>query len=325
MNSYAEVTQTTKFPQGLSNSKKGWLSYVSGLRLPTIAVTSGALLAVGLGITSSLLWSARGYIQERIIAEAHHQGIALSAKEFSPGIFSSSASSVKAVFRNLKMPFDVFVDNITINPSWLSLRNGTFNATAEASLYNGMITMSVSTQPTQGSASGSGTITKLELAKHPLLSAFGLANGSVSSVVDSLIVKDNKLSTLSASFSLDNLSFPKALQIPASLTGLGLPITIPALASANVTGNISMVNNHLELKELVANTSWGTIHGNSIVDIVAFNTNRELLGELRIELSEEGSKLFGGFLPLMSKNAIQSSNKKFTVSLGKEIKFRSLE
>jgi hypothetical protein len=284
-------------------------------KLSKFTLTVLLVSAILLGLVSGVLWSAGSLVQELVIAEAHKQGVALSIKKLSPGVFTSNVQSVRALFRKTVFPFDVVVDELSVKPSYLALFAGSFKLQANALLYDGSVDAQIgstlSNSP-MSSLSIEGVVKAVQLAKHPLLAGLGISGGEINGTVEKMVIDNGQVSKASAILGINGFAFPNALHIPATMTGLGLPLTIPALTKATISARVVVEETRLHVRELIADTSWGLIKGNISSGIVASDT-QGLSGELQISLSADGTRHFGSFLPLLSQNQLKSSDSAFTV------------
>ena len=277
----------------------------------TVLKIIGSFLAVlFVTIASVALVPARvyiDYIKQKSIAVAYEHGIKLTWGNSDLTIERLVAYDIRVVIP--KYFLTLVVGRLELAPSYPSLFLLRPRMALSAEAYHGTIKagfehefLSRGASPAEFLyAEGDG----ISIAQHPQLNALGIENGN-------LLFNFQRIDGgVRGEFELSDVSKPSPTILQPILTGLPLPLSIPAVNNLTVRGNVSMREELLTLSSLAISSSLGNCSGEAQIDQLA--NGKPIHSQVECTLSPDGLKAFGAFLPILSKGKISSTSSSFKV------------
>lgn len=269
-----------------------------------LTVVLSILLLMGLAIFALGRSHLNSFIEQRLVRLAGDNGIILSLDDFSLGFGSPSAKNVSVRFSNGRLPLAFLIDTLALSPKYFSLFSNIAAGHLEATSYEGSILIDSSMPTSGGDPSVKLEIENLNLVKHPQIAGLGISSGVLTLNTSALQFRPHPLPLGTARLELEKLGIPRKIQLHPQLTGLPLPLTLPAIHDGTLTLDAKVEGDTLEIANFDFTSSWGECTGDGTLAIDRTGRVQGADLEFDIHLSDVGNKEFASYFLLLGKNRL---------------------
>ena len=186
--------------------------------------------------------------------------------------------------------------NVECSPMIL-LKNGSCQSDIE--LYAGTILATINKESVS-KLTLSGTAKNIHLEKHLLIRGYGIEEGLLSVPEFSLTRNESSLD-ISAKIQISELKKPLSSRLSPSLTGLPVPIDIPAIDINSLNAKLKINNSITLISDINMNSSWGSLKGS-----LSFQNKQLKQAELNVQFLSQGKEAVSAFLPFICPRDIVS-------------------
>lgn len=272
------------------------------------------LIGIGIVVVVSTLlvsWPAvlRLIIQSGL-QQARKEGHHISWSGLATGIKSASLESLTVwvpgpkIRGVISIPISVELEGVAVTFNAAPLLRLRPSVAYQTSLYGGSI---------KGDAHMSGPnsefsaqIENVELGRHPQIAALGVRGGTISGLISHMVFNPAGPTDGTFSISIQDLSLPAF-----GATKTLLRVDDLGAFDLDTAGEVTLQG--IEVSTLKVRSKFGEASGqltaqNHLTD------SPKVSGNLRVSLSEQGSQVFGAWLPLIPGAGLDAATKAFSVS-----------
>ncbi len=259
------------------------------------------------------------YIKQHAIRAARDQNILISWGKSGMTPLNFTAYDFQASLPRLLLQLSASRLSLSQRPSsWLRLSP---EIIIQADLYGGRAESRLQLGGPLGAMPRSITAAGVQPGKHPYVASFlGITSGSIELSAPEIRGQSVEDLTFIGDIALHNISKPQATTLTPALSGLPLALTIPAITSLSGSAHVDLSAEKLSISGLNLTSSLGDVLGRAVYQRTANGHLSTLNAEFKIDLSEEGLKSAGPFLPLVSQNQLNDRSRSFTIALHGEPK-----
>ena len=255
------------------------------------------------------------FVEQKIIKLVRDTGVLFSLEGLSIGYPSLTAASLDSTIPAKPIPVLLKAENVSIQPDYLSLLGSAHHLSLQGTLYDGTLRGDFQFSPALGSLHLNANIEGLTLQEHPQIAGFGINAGKLNATAKDLTISEKDTPLGALSLQVKGLSTISETTLPARLTGLPLPLVIPQVKNATISSQVHMKPDRVAVSALTFKSSWGSMSGSGNVALNADRRVRAFSFLMDVELSAQGQKHFGSYLPLITGNSVKSDQKKFSLTL----------
>ena len=243
-------------------------------------------------------------LTEKLLSAANGLGMNLNLPQANLTLFGFKADSVQFVIP--KTIFSIELTNLTVNVSPLSLLSGLIKGTVSANAYDGTIDLKVNNlAATDISLEAKG----VNVAKNTQLAALGVTGGLIDFTTSVKAPNSGGDPVALLSFRLSGGAKPAPSKFPFS----SIPIVIPPIKDLVILADCSIDRRLYSCSNLSSISSLFMIRGEGQLTTDGTQPVKPL--NLAVQLTDEGMKELGPWLPLISNQRLTATSKEFSVAL----------
>jgi hypothetical protein len=274
---------------------------------------AGLVLALVLGIFLVDQSVYTDYIKQVAITQARSQGVTLSYKKSELGFRSFVARDVDIFIPSSFLM--VHAQEITLAPHLGSLFKLSPRVSVKAKAYDGEINAEFVFSRELGLSPLSLKVERVNLGKHPQIEGLGFRSGILDISIPSIQARGFEDAVFAGTFSLSQADKPGSTLLPARLLKLPFDVTVPEILNLNFVFEFDSQPSLITLNKIATSSSLATGSGRLLYQRENFSPAKNVEGEFKFVLSEEGVKFAGPVVALLSQGALDSTAKAFRVSL----------
>lgn len=269
-----------------------------------VALAASATVVVVLVIVLASLQSSRyqTYFRTLIETEARRSGVQLSLGEFVAQPWALRAASATVFIP--RQFLGLSLSDLRIVPVWSSLLRFDPALRIRSNLYEGRLDARL--QPGEA-LRVSVQLTELALQHHPQLAGLGIESGFLDLTCDGLVITGRRWAEGRCQLGIRGLQKPRPTPLAPTLTKLPLTITVPPIASLDLTLHALPSPNGIQIEQLHLTSSLGELQSEKL-SIAGY----QLAGRLSATLTTHGEEVLGGYLPLVSGGTLTATDRAFT-------------
>ncbi len=252
------------------------------------------------------------FVEQQLVSAAQQSkiGLRIGGTELSPLAFR--AYNVQMLLP--KMLFPIQADTFEIYPNFFSLLSSAPSVSMSGALYGGSARGKLRYLTGSKRAEIQFGFENIQLASLPPLAGVGIRSGTLEASVPQLSI--GAASSPTGEFVLKLISVEKPQPSSFALANFNLPfnVELPAFSALNSELELSLEGSELLLKDWRLTSSLGNARCTGRADL---DTNGRFRGwsiDGAVELSEEGLRVFGIYLPLLSNQVLDTSAQRFRVT-----------
>jgi type II secretion system protein N len=276
-------------------------------------VFCGLLIA----LTTSTLGSQRfsSFVEQKVIRLTRDAGVPLSMQGFRLGFPSIKAKLVNSTLQLRPIPVALSLENVSLQPGYFSLFSEPHSLALQGELYSGRLQTNLSLAPSTATIQLRGKLEEFALNAHPQLAGLGIKSGTLSLSSNDLVLSRGNTPLGELQVSLGKLATFGETTLQPGVTRLPLPLVIPEIKDGNLAASLSMKDDRVSISKIEFESSWGSLKGSGDLALDGHRKVRAFSLRLTLNLSREGQKHFGSYLPLITSNKIKSDERQFTLTV----------
>ena len=253
-----------------------------------------------------------GFVEQQIVSAAQRSkiGLRIGGTELSPWAFR--AHNVQMLLP--RMLFPINIERIEVVPRLLSLLGRVPHVSLGGALYGGTM------QGDLGYAiDGSGgnlnfALKDFDLSSFPPLAGFGIRAGKLGAQLSDGRFTSGGSSQAEITLDLSNVEKPQSSAFALASFNLPFNVEIPAFSNLNSELKATLQGPELLVKSWSLRSSLGDARCTARVVFDQRGKPRDWNLDGTVELTAEGSRVFGLYLPLLSNQSLDSTVQRFRIA-----------